>query len=130
MAPLDILFAAGDGGDPTCIHYSKRKGWHFLENFGAAPIDNKEGHSRARAIEGQRRSLPGTDPTSTLVVVGTLRQFLELSRFALPRARDTEDYVIFELGNQNSQVAVVSLPTSKLTATLQLVKADDELRLS
>src|SRR5687767_10594035 len=35
LAPIDILFAAGDGGDPTCIYYSKRKGWHFLENFGA-----------------------------------------------------------------------------------------------
>jgi hypothetical protein len=42
MTPLDILFAAGDGGDPTCIYYSKRKGWHFLENFGAAPTDSPQ----------------------------------------------------------------------------------------
>jgi hypothetical protein len=42
LAPLDTLIAAGDGGDPTCIYYSKRKGWHFLENFGAAPIDSKQ----------------------------------------------------------------------------------------
>jgi hypothetical protein len=45
------------------------------------------------------------------------------------RARDTEDYVIFDLGNTElAKRPVVSLRTSKLTATFQPVEADDEPR--
>ena len=50
-------------------------------------VRNQPFLSRARPIEAEKRSLPGTDPTATLVVVGTLRQLLELSRSRYPRAR-------------------------------------------
>jgi hypothetical protein len=42
------------------------------------------------------------------------------------RARDKEDYVVFDLGN--AKRPVVSEPTSKPTAAFQPVEADDELR--
>ncbi len=45
------------------------------------------------------------------------------------RARGTDDYIFYDLGNTGlAQRAVVSVPTSKLTATFQPVKADDEPR--
>ena len=57
MAPLDILFAAGDGGDPNCIYYGKRNGWHFLENFGAAPIDSQQAIAELERLK-QREAQP------------------------------------------------------------------------
>ena len=82
--------------------------------------------SRARTIEAERRSLPGTDPTPTLVVVGTDKFWSYLdSRYA--RVRSTDDYVIFALVNTElANRPVDSVPISKFAATFQAVETDDE----
>ena len=61
--------------------------------------------SRARPIEAEKRSLPGTDPTATLVVVGTLRQLLELSRSRYPRTREKCRTTLRYLRTGNTELA-------------------------
>ncbi|HEU4342514.1 MAG TPA: glycosyltransferase family 39 protein [Candidatus Binatia bacterium] len=129
IAPVDTLFAAGDGGDPTCIYYSKRKGWHFLENFGAAPIDSKQAIAELEQLKERGAAylvLTRHQPWWWSERYDNFWSYLD-SRY--PRARDTEDYVIFEL--ENTELAkrpVVSEPTSKPPAAFQPAKADDELK--
>ena len=99
LAPLDVLIAAGDGGDPTCIYYSKRKGWHFLEDFGAAPIDSKQAIAELEQMKQRGAAylvLTRHQPWWWSKRYENFWNYLD-SRYA--RARDTEDYVIFDLGN-------------------------------
>jgi hypothetical protein len=128
MAPLDVLIAAGDGGDPTCIYYSKRKGWHFLENFGAAPIDSKQAITELERLKERGATylvLTQHQPWWWSERYDKFWDYLD-SRYA--RARDNEDYVIFDLGNSvTDKRPVVAEPASKLRAAFQLAKADDEL---
>ena len=118
MAPLDILFAAGDGGDPTCIYYSKRKGWHFLENFGAAPIDSEQAIAELERLKHKGAAylvLTRHQPWWWSERYDNFWSYLD-SRYA--RVRNTDDYVIFALGNTElTKRPVVSVPTSKFAAT-------------
>jgi hypothetical protein len=129
MAPLDVLIAAGDGGDPTCIYYSKRKGWHFPENFGAAPIDSQEAIvalERLREKGAAYLVLTRHQPWWWSKRYANFWVYLD-SRYA--RVRDTKDYVIFDLTNTAlGNGPVVSEPTSKSTGAFQSGKALDELR--
>jgi 4-amino-4-deoxy-L-arabinose transferase-like glycosyltransferase len=129
LAPLDTLIAAGDGGDPTCIYYSKRKGWHFLENFGAAPIDSKQAIAELERLKERGAVylvLTRHQPWWWSERYDNFWSYLD-SRY--PRARDTEDYVIFDLGNTAlDKRPVVSETTSNPTAAFQPAKADHELK--
>jgi hypothetical protein len=129
LAPLDTLIAAGDGGDPTCIYYSKRKGWHFLENFGAAPIDSKQAIAELERLKERGAVylvLTRHQPWWWSERYDNFWRYLD-SRY--PRARDTEDYVIFDLGNTAlDKRPVVSETTSNPTAAFQPAKADHELK--
>ena len=120
MAPLEILIAAGDGGDPTCIYYSKRKGWHFLENFGAAPIDSEQAIAELERLKQRGAAylvLTRHQPWWWSERYDNFWSYLD-SHYA--RARDAEDYVIFDLGNtEPANWPVVSVPPSKLTAPFQ-----------
>jgi 4-amino-4-deoxy-L-arabinose transferase-like glycosyltransferase len=53
ITPRDALIAAVDQGDPTLLYYSRRKGWHFLTNFGSTPANSKEA---IKELEGLRAS--------------------------------------------------------------------------
>jgi hypothetical protein len=118
LAPLDVLIAAGDGGDPTCIYYSKRKGWHFLENFGAAPIDSEQAIAELERLKQRGAAylvLTRHQPWWWSERYDNFWSYLD-SRYA--RVRNTDDYVIFDLGNPGlAQRPVVSVPTSKFAAT-------------
>ena len=67
-------------------------------------VRNQPFLSRARPIEAEKRSLPGTDPTATLVV-GTLRQLLELSRSRYPRTREKCRTTLRYLRTGNTELA-------------------------
>lgn len=129
LAPLDALLAAGDGGDPTCIYYSRRKGWHFLENFGAAPIDSNQAIAELERLRDRGAAylvLTRHQPWWWSKRYDNFWSYLD-SRYQ--RARDTEDYVIFELGNTElAKRPVASEPTSNPTAAFHPLRADDELR--
>jgi hypothetical protein len=129
MAPLDNLIVAADGGDPTCIYYSKRKGWHFLENFGAAPIDSQQAITALERLKERGATylvLTRHQPWWWSERYDDFWSYLD-SRYE--RARDTDDYVIFDLEKTGlAKRPVVPKPTSKLTATFQPVKAADEPR--
>jgi hypothetical protein len=129
MAPLDVLIAAGDGGDPTCIYYSKRKGWHFPENFGAAPIDSQEAIvalERLREKGAAYLVLTRHQPWWWSERYENFWVYLD-SRYA--RVRDTKDYVIFDLRDTAlGKRPRASEPASKSRPAFQFGKADDELR--
>jgi hypothetical protein len=47
----------------------------------------------------------------------------------ITRTRNTDDHVTFDLGNtERAPRPIASVPTAKLTATIQSVEADDEPR--
>jgi hypothetical protein len=44
IAPADALVIIADDGDPTAIYFSKRKGWHFLQDgmFKGYPVNSQQ----------------------------------------------------------------------------------------
>jgi 4-amino-4-deoxy-L-arabinose transferase-like glycosyltransferase len=129
MAPPQALVAIGDGGDPTCLYYSKRKGWHFLENFGAAPIDSQQAIAEIERLKERGAAYLVLTRHQPWWWSERYKNFWSYLDSRYPRARDTEDYVIFDLGNSElARRRLVSEPTSKLAAAFQRVNADDELR--
>jgi 4-amino-4-deoxy-L-arabinose transferase-like glycosyltransferase len=52
----DALVIAVDGGNPTIFYYSKRKGWHFLEQdgiYGGTPSDSQQAIVDLEKLRGQ-----------------------------------------------------------------------------
>jgi 4-amino-4-deoxy-L-arabinose transferase-like glycosyltransferase len=127
MASLDTLFAAGDGGDPTCIYYSKRNGWHFLENFGAAPIDSEQAITELERLNEKGAAYLVLTRHQPWCWSEHYRNFWSYLDSRYTRARETEDYVIFDLGNtERATRPVVSVSVPKLTTIFYPVVADDE----
>ena len=96
IAPRHALVIVADGGDPTCLYYSKRKGWHFLDNFGIAPADSQQAIIELEKLRKRGASyLVFTRYTGWwLDYYKDFQKYLD-SRY--PRVRQTEDYVIFDL---------------------------------
>jgi 4-amino-4-deoxy-L-arabinose transferase-like glycosyltransferase len=101
LAPPEALVLAADGGDPTLIYYSRRKGWHFPEIafHGHDPID-----SQAAIVELEARRRNGaTYLVLTAYTVWWLdhypafRDYLE-SHY--PRVQETRDYLIYALAGK------------------------------
>jgi hypothetical protein len=129
IAPPQALVAVADGGDPTCLYYSKRKGWHFLENFGAAPIDSEQAIAEIERLRERGAAYLVLTRHQPWWWSERYKNFWSYLDSRYPRARDTEDYVIFDLGNAElAKRPVVSEPTSKPAAAFEPVEADDELR--
>jgi 4-amino-4-deoxy-L-arabinose transferase-like glycosyltransferase len=98
MAPPDALIAVADGGDPTCLYYSRRKGWHFLENFGAAPVDSQRAIAELERLRERGASylvFTRHKPWWWSDRYTGLWTYLD-SRYR--RLRHTQDYTIFDLG--------------------------------
>jgi 4-amino-4-deoxy-L-arabinose transferase-like glycosyltransferase len=103
LAPPEALVLAADGGDPSLIYYSRRKGWHFPEIafHGHDPID-----SQAAIVELEARRRNGaTYLVLTAYTVWWLdhypafRDYLELH---YPRVQETRDYLIYELAGETA----------------------------
>lgn len=96
IVPPEALITVADGGDPTCLYYSRRKGWHYLEDFGNAPRDSQQAIAELDRLRKQGASY--------LIFIRYTFRWLEVhahfqeyldSRYQ--RVRDTEDYIIFDL---------------------------------
>jgi len=114
------------------LRISARKfapGWHFLENFGAAPIDSKQAIAeleRLRERGAVYLVLTRHQPWWWSERYDNFWSYLD-SRY--PRVRDTEDYVIFDLGNTAlDKRPVVSETTSNPTTAFRPAKTDHELK--
>jgi hypothetical protein len=96
IAPRHSLVAVADGGDPTCLYYSKRKGWHFLEDFGSPPRDSQQAISELERLknDGAGYLVFVRDTFWWLDVYKDFERYLS-SRYR--RVRDTEEYIIFDL---------------------------------
>ena len=44
LTPVNALVIVADDGDPTALYYSRRKGWHFLQDgmFKGYPVDSHQ----------------------------------------------------------------------------------------
>lgn len=98
FVPPEALIAVADGGDPTCFYYSRRKGWHYLEDFGNAPRNSQEAIT---AVDRLKRK-----GASYLIFIRytfrwleTHDHFPEYLNSQYRRVRDTQDYIIFDLTN-------------------------------
>jgi hypothetical protein len=100
---------------------------HLLENFGAAPIDSKQAIAELERLRDRGAAylvLTRHQPWWWSKRYDNFWSYLD-SRYQ--RARDTEDYVIFELGNTElAKRPVVSGPISNSTAAFQPLKEDDD----
>ena len=96
IAPRHAFATVADGGDPTCLYYSKRKGWHFLDNFGIAPADSRQA---IMELEKLRKRGAGY-LVFTRHTVWWLDHYKEFQKYLdsrYRRVRQTEQYVIFDL---------------------------------
>jgi 4-amino-4-deoxy-L-arabinose transferase-like glycosyltransferase len=96
MALPHALAIVVDGGDPTCLYYSKRKGWHFLDSFGGNPSNSEQAISALENLrqQGGRYLVFPRYTTWWLDHYKDFRNHLD-SRYR--RVRQTTDFVIFDL---------------------------------
>jgi hypothetical protein len=98
IAPTDALVIAADDGDPTAIYYSRRKGWHFLQNglFEGYPVDSQQAITQ---LEDWRK-----EGASYLIFTqyafwwfDYYKAFHKHLNARYQRVRDTDQYIIFSL---------------------------------
>jgi 4-amino-4-deoxy-L-arabinose transferase-like glycosyltransferase len=102
IAPPEALVLIADYGDPTAFYYSRRQGWHFLQDFGRAPVDSEEaiGELEQRRRDGAQYLVFVTHTFRWLERYPAFRAHLE-ARYR--RVRETEAYWIFDLGEGPSE---------------------------
>jgi hypothetical protein len=96
ITPPDALVLLADNGDPAGIYYSKRHGWHFLQDFGSSPVDSQHGIRELERLRTEGASYLafmsgsfwGLDPYQSF------RQHVE-ARYR--RVSQTEAYLIFDI---------------------------------
>jgi len=96
IVPPHALIIVADGGDPTCLYYSKRKGWHFLADFGKPPIDSHEAITELERLRGQGADYL-TFVRNTFWWLDYYHQFREHLDSRYRRIKVTEEYIIFDL---------------------------------
>jgi 4-amino-4-deoxy-L-arabinose transferase-like glycosyltransferase len=102
LTPPEALVLVADDGDPTALYYSQRRGWHFLQEFGRAPVDSQEAIGELE----QRR----TEGASYLVLRANTfwwrerhRAFRAHLEAHYRRVHETEAYLIFDLREVSSE---------------------------
>jgi uncharacterized protein with von Willebrand factor type A (vWA) domain len=58
ITPSDALVLIADNGDPTGLYYSKRHGWHFLQDFGSSPVDSQHAIRELERLRMEGASYP------------------------------------------------------------------------
>jgi 4-amino-4-deoxy-L-arabinose transferase-like glycosyltransferase len=104
--PPEVLVIIADYGDPRVIYYSKRKGWHFLQDglLKRNPHNTQEAITVLEKLRGEGASYLAFTPHTFwwFEYYQGFRGYLE-ARYR--RVRETTEYVIFDI------------TTSKLEAT-------------
>jgi len=127
IAAPEALVAVGDGGDPTCLYYSKRKGWHFLENFGAAPLTSQQAVGELQRLRARGAAYLVLTRHQPWWWSERYRSFWTYLDSRYRRVRDTGDFVIFDLANTESATQQFAPePISSLSSAF-LFAVEDEL---
>jgi hypothetical protein len=101
IAPRHALAIVADGGDPTCLYYSKRKGWHFLNDFGGPPKNSQQAITELENLRKQGgRYL--VFPRYTVWWLEHYEDFRSHLDSRYRRVRQTTDYVIFDLADRRN----------------------------
>ncbi|HXV81828.1 MAG TPA: hypothetical protein VEG60_18255, partial [Candidatus Binatia bacterium] len=130
MAPPDALVAVADGGDPTCLYYSRRKGWHFLENFGAAPIDSQQAIAALERLRERGAAYLVLTRHQPWWWSERYTRFWSHLDSRYQRVRDTPAFVIFDLVKaESAKRQFASKPNLKLVHGLQPGVGEKELRV-
>jgi 4-amino-4-deoxy-L-arabinose transferase-like glycosyltransferase len=96
VTPSQSLILAVDAGNPTLLYYSRRRGWHFLADFGSSPGDDQQAihelrylrNAGARYIVFPRHSFWWQD---------IYPEFWKYLGASSRKVRESADYVILEL---------------------------------
>jgi 4-amino-4-deoxy-L-arabinose transferase-like glycosyltransferase len=101
IAPRHALAIVADGGDPTCLYYSKRKGWHFLNGFGGPPKNSQQAITELEKLRKQGgRYL--VFPRYTVWWLDHYKDFRSHLDSHYRRVGQTTDYVIFDLAERGN----------------------------
>jgi hypothetical protein len=103
IAPRHALAIVADGGDPTCLYYSKRKGWHFLDDFGNVPKNSQQAITALERLRKQgARYL--VFPRYTFWWLDYYQDFRRHLDSRYQRVRQTTDYAIFDLAARRGEI--------------------------
>jgi hypothetical protein len=105
IVPPHALIIVADGGDPTCLYYSRRKGWHFLEDFGKPPINSHEAITELERLREQGADYL-TFVRTTFWWLDYYQHFKEHLDSRYRRIRVTDDYIIFDLAPVNATQSI------------------------
>lgn len=91
VAPAGALALIADGGDPTCLYYTRRKGWHFWN-----PHDDEEA---IQSLEHYRALGAGylMVDNNHMWWLNRYRGFAEYLNAKYKKVADAGNYVIYEL---------------------------------
>jgi hypothetical protein len=96
IAPPYSLAAVADGGDPTCLYYSRRKGWHFLDDFGSTPANSQQAITVLEKLRKQGAKYL-VFPRYTFWWLDYFKDFRSHVDSRYRPVRRTNEYVIFDL---------------------------------
>jgi 4-amino-4-deoxy-L-arabinose transferase-like glycosyltransferase len=101
LTPSDALILVADGGDPTTLYYSDRRGWHFLESFGSLPASDAEAINELERLRARGATYLGFDRYSRwwLNYYQGFRTHL-LTRYT--KVESSGDHVIFDLSRRTA----------------------------
>jgi 4-amino-4-deoxy-L-arabinose transferase-like glycosyltransferase len=102
IAPRRALVIVADAGDPTCLYYSKRKGWHFLDDFGSTPANSQQAITALEKLR-KRGARYLVFPRYTFWWLDYYKDFRSYLDSRYPRVRQTMDYVIFDLAGARGE---------------------------
>jgi hypothetical protein len=105
MTPADALVIIADDGDPRAIYYSRRRGWHFLQDgrFNGYPADGQQAITLLEKFRGEGAGYVAfpRDAFWWFDHYIGLREYLD-SRYQ--RLRETDEYIIFNVASTRAQV--------------------------
>jgi hypothetical protein len=122
ITPPDALVLIADNGDPTGIYYSRRRGWHFLQDFGRSPVDSQHAILELERFrrEGASYLVFTSDSFWGREIYRTFREYVE-ARYR--RVSETEAYVVFDIGaTEGNEVSVTRM---RQRAPRRLAPLDD-----
>jgi hypothetical protein len=106
ITPSDALVLIADNGDPTGLYYSKRHGWHFLQDFGRSPVDSQHAIRELERLrmEGASYLVFTSNTFWGLEIYQAFREHVEArSR----RVSETKAYLVFDIkGVKGNEVNV------------------------
>jgi 4-amino-4-deoxy-L-arabinose transferase-like glycosyltransferase len=98
ITPADALVIVADDGDPTAIYYSRRKGWHFLQDgmFKGYPLNSQQAIMQLEKWRAEGANYLGFTQYA-FWWFNYYKGFQEYLDARYWRVRETKEYLIFSL---------------------------------